>query len=83
MLLSDESEFIDDKSDKFGSLSGSYSTYYFRDFYLRAEESVAGVFVSEVSTSTGFESKGGRNDFAPIGVESKGGRLNSIFLRSR
>ena len=58
-MLLDESKFLDDESEKFGSESGSSGTYYFCAFTLNAEYSVAGVSASDV--------------FAPIGVKSKGG----------
>ena len=59
VLSSDRPESLDNESDEFGSQSVSSGTYSFRDFSLRAEETVASVFASDI--------------FAPIGVESKGG----------
>ena len=67
-MLSDESELLDDESEELGSESGSSGTWYFFYFFLRDEESVAGVFASDV--------------FAPTGVKYKVGQLLSIFLRS-
>ena len=58
-LSLDESDSLDDESDKLGSDSGSSGTYSSRAFSLRAEESVVGVLGSGV--------------FAPIGVNSVAG----------
>ena len=55
----DESEFLDDKSEHFGLNQVSMVINLF-DFSLRAEESVACVFVSNIFALTGGESKGGR-----------------------
>ena len=67
-MSSDEPESFEDESDKFGFESGFSGAYSFRAFLLRSEESVAGVFASDI--------------FAPTGVESKGGQLVSIISRS-
>ena len=67
MLSSDESDSLDDESDEFGSKSGSSDTYYFHTFSLRSEESVDDAVASNI--------------FAQKGVESKDGRLLSIFMR--
>ena len=59
---------LDNESNELGSKSGSSGTYYFRYFSLHDEESIAGVFASDV--------------FAPTGVESLVGQLFSMFSRS-
>ena len=54
-LSLEESDFLNDESNKLGYDSSSYGTYSFRAFPLRVEESVAGVLGSKI--------------LAPIGVE--------------
>ena len=65
-MLSDESESLDNESDKFGSEFGSSGMYSFFVFPLYAEEPVAGVFVFDI--------------FAPTGVEYIIGIIISILL---
>ena len=82
MLSSDELGFLDDESDKLGSDSGSYGTYYFCAFYLCAEDSVAGVLGYGVFVQVGYDYFAGAfasEVFAPTGVKPKGGRLLVIF----
>ena len=72
MLSSDESDSLDDESDKIGSDglwsdSRSSVTYY---LYLRFDDSIVGVNVL------------GSDVFAPTGVKSKSGRLLAVFWRS-
>ena len=86
LLSSEECNFPHDESDDDGSESGSYGTYYFRDFYLRFEDYVVSVsgLGSGAFAQTGVESKFdifAFDVFVPTGVEYKGGRLIEMFCQ--
>ena len=83
----DESDSLNDESDKFVSDSGSSCTYYFCAFSLRFKDYAGSVsvLVSDIFAPTGVESKGGifaYNVFVLTGVKSKGGRLIKMFWHS-
>ena len=58
-MSSDESNSLNDESDKLGSESGSSGMYSFRAFSLRFDESVVGVFGSDICSAIGFDPNGG------------------------
>ena len=87
LLSEDESDSLNDESDKIGYDSGSSGVYSFCNFSLSFGDSIGSVSVlgSGVFEPTGVESKGdifAFDVFVPTGVKSKCGRLIKICLRS-
>ena len=87
LLSLDQSDLLNDKSEKLGSDSGPYDTYSFYIFSLCFDDSVGSVSVlgSGSFEPTGVDFKGdifASEIFVPTGVEYKGGRLLEIFWGS-